>query len=630
MNLSPIDNSNIRKKQISLLTNSTHYLLDSNKDLDEINNFKSYTFYLDSNYQNNQKKQIESYINTLVENKISEQNNGQLSNNEENIKGKENNNTNIINQSNENQEQNQSLVDNEEKYNSLMIKYKELVEENKALKNTIKKNELTIEEQNGIILLLKTNIENEFFRNNDVKKFISIGNLVDFIKLKKENEEYKKGLVLSQALVNSLQSENQQLIKEKEKEKKNLINKNNEENKDIDIESGYSNNTESLNFETEDFLSNSENKTNLNLKENDLINELVEENNQLKKIVQEATVKLNYLIINEKQNKVISDNNNILNMELSEKINLIKEYEEKFDFFNSYISEIKSSFINIQNKIINHINIYNKMANDDLNSLLSNSFSQNLMKFSLKIGNLIQIEPYNLESRPELEVHEILLEYLSAINDEFLILYEKVYQTNNYYKESNNKIFELEREINENKKKFINNNEFNYAYKLINDGGDYKNEYIKTINKLNLELSLKENENYYMKENSNNFKKDLEEVIDILNMLNKIISDKKRIKSEEINISSILNNYIENLKKKINLMIEKEKAIEKMNRNNYKIKNMKLENKLNSFNNLNFYKEEHINNIIKDYDKRIREKQDLLFMNKEKLNLLIIQSYKAI
>ena len=630
MNLSPIDNSNIRKKQISLLTNSTHYLLDSNKDLDEINNFKSYTFYLDSNYQNNQKKQIESYINTLVENKISEQNNGQLSNNEENIKGKENNNTNIINQSNENQEQNQSLVDNEEKYNSLMIKYKELVEENKALKNTIKKNELTIEEQNGIILLLKTNIENEFFRNNDVKKFISIGNLVDFIKLKKENEEYKKGLVLSQALVNSLQSENQQLIKEKEKEKKNLINKNNEENKDIDIESGYSNNTESLNFETEDFLSNSENKTNLNLKENDLINELVEENNQLKKIVQEATVKLNYLIINEKQNKVISDNNNILNMELSEKINLIKEYEEKFDFFNSYISEIKSSFINIQNKIINHINIYNKMANDDLNSLLSNSFSQNLMKFSLKIGNLIQIEPYNLESRPELEVHEILLEYLSAINDEFLILYEKVYQTNNYYKESNNKIFELEREINENKKKFINNNEFNYADKLINDGGDYKNEYIKTINKLNLELSLKENENYYMKENSNNFKKDLEEVIDILNMLNKIISDKKRIKSEEINISSILNNYIENLKKKINLMIEKEKAIEKMNRNNYKIKNMKLENKLNSFNNLNFYKEEHINNIIKDYDKRIREKQDLLFMNKEKLNLLIIQSYKAI
>ena len=35
MNLSPIDNSNIRKKQISALTNSTYYLFDSNKDLDE-------------------------------------------------------------------------------------------------------------------------------------------------------------------------------------------------------------------------------------------------------------------------------------------------------------------------------------------------------------------------------------------------------------------------------------------------------------------------------------------------------------------------------------------------------------------------------------------------------------------
>ena len=44
MNLSPIDNSNIRKKQISALTNPTHYLFDNNKCLDEINNFKSYIF----------------------------------------------------------------------------------------------------------------------------------------------------------------------------------------------------------------------------------------------------------------------------------------------------------------------------------------------------------------------------------------------------------------------------------------------------------------------------------------------------------------------------------------------------------------------------------------------------------
>ena len=629
MKLSPMENLNIRKKQISLLTNSTHYLLDSKKELEDLNNFKSNSFYLDPNHQNNQnneKIEIESYIDSLVKNKMSEQNNEQISNlinNEENINSNENENeNNSINNSNENYINNDNEEqDNDDKYNSLIIKNKELIEENQNLSNIIKKNELVIEEQNGVILLLKTNIENDFFKNNDIKKYITIENIVDFIKLKNENEQYKKELVLSQALVNSLQSENQQLIKEKEK----LNIKKEENKKDIEIDSDYSQNTESINIETEDFLSNSGNKIDINIKENDLVNELIEENKQLKKLIQEATVKLNYLLVNEKNNKLISDNNNILNIQLNEKINIIKVYEEKFDFFNSYISEMKSSFINMQNKLLNYINSYNKMANDDLNSLLSNSFSNKIMKINMNIENLMQIEQYNLESKPELDIHEIILKFLSAINDEFLILYEKVFQTNNYFRESNNKISELEKEINENKKKFINNkNEFNYVDKLINDGGEYKNEYIKTINKLNLELSLKENEKYYLTELTNNFKKDLEEVINILLIFMKIFSEKK-VKNNEINISIYLKNYIENLKNKIKLMIEKEKTMEQMNKNNNKIKNLKLENKLNNFSNLNFYKDEYINNIVIDFDKKIKEKENLLLMNKENINLLIIK-----
>ena len=630
MKLSPMENLNIRKKQISLLTNSTHYLLDSKKELEDLNNFKSNSFYLAPNHQNNQnneKIEIESYIDSLVKNKMSEQNNEQISNlinNEENINSNENENeNNSINNSNENYINNDNEEqDNDDKYNSLIIKNKELIEENQNLSNIIKKNELVIEEQNGVILLLKTNIENDFFKNNDIKKYITIENIVDFIKLKNENEQYKKELVLSQALVNSLQSENQQLIKEKEK----LNIKKEENKKDIEIDSDYSQNTESINIETEDFLSNSGNKIDINIKENDLVNELIEENKQLKKLIQEATVKLNYLLVNEKNNKLISDNNNILNIQLNEKINIIKVYEEKFDFFNSYISEMKSSFINMQNKLLNYINSYNKMANDDLNSLLSNSFSNKIMKINMNIENLMQIEQYNLESKPELDIHEIILKFLSAINDEFLILYEKVFQTNNYFRESNNKISELEKEINENKKKFINNkNEFNYVDKLINDGGEYKNEYIKTINKLNLELSLKENEKYYLTELTNNFKKDLEEVINILLIFMKIFSEKK-VKNNEINISIYLKNYIENLKNKIKLMIEKEKTMEQMNKNNNKIKNLKLENKLNNFSNLNFYKDEYINNIVIDFDKKIKEKENLLLMNKENINLLIIKS----
>ena len=508
MNLSPMENSNIRKKQISVLTNSSNYILDKNNELEDLNTFKSNTFYLDSNHQNNtnsnnnkidQKKQIESYIDSLVKNKLSEQNNEQISNlvnNEENENENENDNNSINNTNNVNENDNQFLSENEDKYNSLILKNKELIEENKNLSKTVKNNELIIEEQNSVILLLKTNIENDFFKNNDIKKYVTIENIVDFIKLKNENEQYKKELVLSQALVNSLQSENHQLLKEKE----NLVVKKEENKKDIDLNSEYSQNNESVNIEMEDFLSNnSGNKIDNNLKENELINELIEENKQLKRLIQEATVKLNYLLINEKNNKAINENIKILNIQLNNKINIIKEYEEKFEFFNSYISENKSSFINMQNKLVDYINAYNKMANDDLNSLLSSTFSQSLMKLSMKIGNLMQIEQYNLESKPELDIHEILLDFISSINDEFLILYEKVFQTNSYYKESNNKINELERQIKENRKNYINTNEFNYVDKLINDGGQYKNEYIKTINKLNLELSLKENEIYYLK-----------------------------------------------------------------------------------------------------------------------------------
>ena len=613
MNKVPFQNISIKKKQISLLTNSSNYLLDKNKELEDLNNPRSNTFYSDNNYKNsNQKVQIETYLNSLVKDKTSDEQIQHVSNlitsNKE------------LNNENEENEEN-----NDDKYNALLKKYKELEEENLNLNNTIKNNELTIEEQKGVIMLLKNSIENDFFKNNDIKNYITMDNIVDFVKLKNENEQYKKELVLSQALVISLQSENQQLIKEKEN-LNSIINKE-ENNKDVEMDSGYSQNSEMINIETEDFLSNSENKmdVNINMKESNLTSELVEENKQLKKLIEEATIKLNYLLVNEKNNKIISENNNILNIQLNDKISIIKEYEEKLEFFNSYISEIKSSFLNIQQKLINNIEIYNKMANDDLNSLLTNSFSQNLMKLSMKIGDLCQIEKYNLETKPELDVHQILYELLSVINDEFLNLYEKVFQTNTYYKESNNKINELERELkeNKNKNKFINN-KINYNYN-VNNENEYKNEFVKTINKLNLELSFKENENYYLKEISDNFKKDLEQIIDLLTIFIKIFSEKNINKNA--NIPNYIKNYLDNLRGKIDLMIDKNKTILKLKRNNHKIKNLKLDNKINSFNNLEYYKDYYINNVIKDFEKNIKEKENQMFLIKEKLNLLTIQKY---
>ena len=477
--------------------------------------------------------------------------------------------------------ENKSMYENEDnKYEILIKKYKKLEEENKNLKEEVKKDELIIEEQKGSILLLKSSIENDFFQNNDIKKYITEENIIDFIKLKTENEQYKKELVLSQALINSLQAENLRLTKTKE------------ENSDL------------INIETDDFLSNSENRVydiNSN-RENEVIVELNKENNILKKLIQEATSKLNYLLIKEKNIKALSEENNILTLQFKEKNDIINNYEEKLSYFNSYITEIKSSFNNIKQYIIKTINSYNKIANEDLNSLLSNNFSQNMMKLNMIISSLDDIEQYNLETKPEIDLHNAIYELITNINEEFIILYEKVFQTNNYYKESYDKVNELQFQL----KEFNDNSISNYELNKLKD------EYVKTIIKLNLEISEKENDNYFVKENSEFLKKDLNDITDILSAIINIFKN-----NNEIQLTTYINNFLEKSKEKFNLLLEKEKTIKNIYNNNHKIKNLKIENK--NVDNFKFYSDEYINEIINNFQKKIKEKEKQIEIIKKEI-----------
>ena len=481
-----------------------------------------------------------------------------------------------------------SLSENEEdKYDILMAKYKQLEEENNNLNEELKKNELIIEEQNNTILLLRSSIENEFFQNNDIIKYITTENIIDFINLKNENEQYKKELVLSQALVNSLQTENLRLTKGKE------------------------DNSNIINVETDDFLSNSENgiyDINSYNKDNEIINELNKENNILKKLIQEATLKLNYLLVNEKNSKILSNENNILTFQIKEKNEIISKYEEKLSFFNSYIHDVKSSFNKLLHYIIDIINSYNKIANDDLNSLLSNSFSQNIMKLSIQISNMDEIEQYNLESKPELDFHNVIYELLSSINNEFIILYEKVFQTNNYYKESNDKINQLESKLKENNyTEIINTN--NEIMKL-------KDEYVKSILKLNLELSSKESDNYYLKERNICIKKNLDDALNMLLLISNGFNNKNKK-----HLLDILKIFVNNLKERMEIISEKQEVIQNILKNNHKLKNLKLENKY--VGNLKLYDDEYIDNIINNYRKKIEEIDNKISLKKEKINSLL-------
>ena len=57
--------------------------------------------------------------------------------------------------------------------------------------------------------------------------------------------------------------------------------------------------------------------------------------------------------------------------------------------------------MNFQQCLPKFINICNKLANEDLNSLLSNSFSQSIIKLNNRINQLNKIEKFNLETNIE-------------------------------------------------------------------------------------------------------------------------------------------------------------------------------------------------------------------------------------
>ena len=230
------------------------------------------------------------------------------------------------------------------------------------------------------------------------------------------------------------------------------------------------------------------------------------------------------------------------------------------------------------------------------------------MKLSMQIASLDEIEKYNLETNPELDLHNIIYELLCSINDEFVILYEKVFQTNNYYKESNNKINELESKI----RQIKINNELNNNNEIMK----LKDEYVKTIINLNYELSSKENDNYFLKENIISIKQNLDDVINIFSLLIKVFDN-----NNEINLSNYLKNFLENIKEKMNMINEREEIIKKILKNNHKIKNLKLENK--NVENFVFYDDNYINNIIKDFQEKINEKENQIVINKEQINSLL-------
>ena len=507
-----------------------------------------------------------------------------------------------------------NVGNNNDKYKLLKEKYKKLKTENKKIIELLKEETKACETQKNIIDVLQKAINNDILKNNNLKNYLTVENIIDFTQLKSEAEQYRKELVLSQALVNSLKSEIE--ILNKEKKENNYNPENNQLNNNINsLNNNYINNrNEDHNLIMSENLSL---KSNLN-SQAQLINELMEENKNLKKLVDEATIKLNDCISNRNENK---KNNENLNNELNTKIKEIKQYEDKFIYFNEYITTIKLIFMNFQQSLPKFINIYNKLANEDLNSLLSNSFSQSIIKLNNRINQLNKIEKFNLETNIESDITNIIIELLHILNNEFISVYEKVFQTNCYYKESNVKIEELKIQLRDNEAKNENN------LKKINDINDLLNNEKKNTKecqneveeyKINLSISNIEKENlnkkidYYIEDKNI-----------IINCYYLII---KALSLYNESLSQLIRETVNIIETKSKLFNEKEVIMEQLTKNKIKdINRNKTYQNNPDINKMVTQEQITLQNLINEFENKIKEKEEQLMLNQEKINQCVLE-----
>ena len=163
----------------------------------------------------------------------------------------------------------------------------------------------------------------------------------------------------------------------------------------------------------------------------------------LKSLIDEAENKINQ---NVERNNEIDNKIKNYESEIEERTKEVKEYETKFGYFNDYISNMKLSLSKLQSVINNYINMYHKMANEDLNSLISKTFSEQIVKLQNSFSNIKKIEKYSLDVN-DTNLHSAITNLLKIVNNEFILIYERVFDSINCIKDSSMKLEQFESEI---------------------------------------------------------------------------------------------------------------------------------------------------------------------------------------
>ena len=409
----------------------------------------------------------------------------------------------------------------------------------------IVKDPINAAEQQNYIDLLKKTIENELIKNGLLNHNMKVEELIDFAKIKLENEDCKKQLLLAHSMISGLKNDLVELTKENEEFKMN-------KSKIINLK-----NNESVNMSNEEILDI--NRKLINYKENyEKINkdfeklmiekkQIKKENNKLKKeinLYKEQTIKLNkeldYNILNNKniinieenedKNDLVSENKSLkekLENEIKEKNKQQKENEinkEKILELNKKYKTEKEKLFQEINKLINEIRIikeqqkekeinlenYNYIIDDTeeetnkkMNNILScnkNGFENNLINMQKKYDDLnvkysilnkkyeSLLNKYGKNMKEKDKIKELLTKrnlYKDNKINEFKNILEKSLELNNKTDADINIINNKKDTFDYNKIKYMlweMDNELNEKNKIILENKNSKNELENEVN----------------------------------------------------------------------------------------------------------------------------------------------------
>jgi chromosome segregation ATPase len=298
---------------------------------------------------------------------------------------------------------------------------------------------------------------NEMFNENNQK----------YETLKSQNNNYRKQLVLSQALVNSLKSEIEQM---------NTLNLPQQQQqecmRDINDDSG-SNNVSQLKKENKILF---EQNVNLKTKIMSLKEQIQSLNYNMGKyssLLEEAEHKItkNY-DVNSETAKQLKSLSNLSDTQRYE----IQQYENKFTQFEAYVNNIKTYLTNLHKHYSEHIhnNITMINNNNHSNNTFSQTFKSKINDINTLLTSINHYDKYSLDLN-DTNIIESVFDYMNILNNELKCLHAY----NEQCSQKQNVMKSLEHELQ-------HNNTMNKEMSV-------------NMNKLQMELSVVHNENRQLK-----------------------------------------------------------------------------------------------------------------------------------